>query len=171
MQITKRAEFLPRSIFPSCIPTRFSSPPSSSRRWRCENSRSTVFTRRSSKRLEWWNLHAGLNRLHRMAFVRQTWHIALRQNGSLSPFSRAEDGRALSGCNGRKGILKYEQELRQKGPVCIHTRSILRRCTIVAARDYASLILFIRTDYRHRVWLWHFNRRVEISHVKSRVQD
>lgn len=76
----------------------------------------------------------------------------------------------------QKGILKYERELLEKGPVYIHTYtythvSILRRCTIAArTSDYMSFFFFILNDYRHEAWLWHFNRRVEICCVKSCVE-
>lgn len=43
----------------------------------------------------------------------------------------------------QKGILKYEQELRQKGP--LYTSSILRRCTIAVAPDYAIVSSFLFT--------------------------
>jgi len=48
-------------------------------------------------------------------------------------FRRGEDGRAARPfrVQGQKGILKYEQELRQKGP--LYTPSIPRRCTIAVA--------------------------------------
>lgn len=99
-----------------------------------------VFTRRSSGRSERRrDLHAGLNRLHRMALHTATWRIALRQNGSLSSFSRGEGGRSLSGCNGRKGFWNMSRSCARK-VLCIHLRFF---CTIAAASDYAIVSSFL----------------------------
>lgn len=119
------------------------------------------------------NLHARLNQLHRNGLRTATWHIALRQNGSLSSFSRGEGGRPLSGCNGRKGFWNMSGSCARK-VLCTHIylSDILRRCTIAARErtpDYTSFF-FLSNDRRHDAWLWHFNRGVEIFCVKSCVE-
>lgn len=67
-----------------------------------------------------------------------TWRIALRQNGSLSSFSRGGGGRPLSGCNGRKGFWNMSRSCARK-VLCTHLR------VFAAAHDYASFFLFIPT--------------------------
>jgi hypothetical protein len=133
-----------------------------------KNSRFTVFTLRSSKRLEWRNLHAGLNRLHRMAFV---WQRDISHYGkmALCPRFRAPRmGELFQGATAERGFWNMSRSCARKvlcthtfDPSPVHNRRGARLCITHPFYSY---------DYRHHVWLWHFNRRVEISYVKSRVE-
>lgn len=121
------------------------------------------FTCRSSKQLEWRNLHAGLNRLHRMVFVRQR-DISHYGKMALCPRFRASRmGELFQGATAERGFWNMSRSCARK-VLCTHTFDP----SLVHNRRGARLCIthtFYSYGYRHRVWLWHFNRRVEIPYM------